>query len=815
MTTPVERPQTWHDYVPATATSSLLAALTTWVTLLAWTKFAERPSGFMVPILFGCLLVAVTGMLLRSARLPAVLVALVQVAVVLLWLHHRLAGSEALLGWLPTPESLRAMGDAFAASSTAAQAYAAPVPRSVPEFYPLMIIAGVLSAVLVDFLAVGLRRAPLAGLPLLALYTAPVSILDGGVSWLKFAAAALCYLFLIAAGESYRLAHWGHQLTAGRIFDSQTTNVSSQAIWSSARKIGLTATGLAVVVPIFVPTLSANLFNGGGTGGDGDGDSVNISNPMVDLKRDLTQGTDVELVRVTTTDPNPSYLRLTVLDSFDGNAWRPSGRSIPVKQRANGLVPRPPGLDASIPSREIPSTVQVSSFFRSRWLPTPYPVASIEAPGDWRYDRTTLDFISAADGQTTAGLTYRLRALDLQPTATDLADADPAPATVFTPYTALPRDLPASVRRLAESVTAGRASKFEMAVALQQWFRVDGGFRYSLRRSSGNGTDDLVKFLGTGQDSRVGYCEQFAAAMAVMGRTLGIPSRVAVGFLRPNPVPGERDTYVYSSHDLHAWPEMYFGGIGWVRFEPTPQSRATDVPSYTTQQVPQAQPSQSTSAPAAAPSLNRIDRSPGVSGSGGPKKQTPFVAGPAFRVGVALLVVLLVLLVVPRSVRSVVRRRRWSGATDLPGLAEAAWSEIRDTALDLRLPWDDGLTPRASAHELLRSFGRSDDADSTGRSAARGENADPEATSALGRLLLLLERARYARRLPADAATADQVREDTERCVAAMRAGVGQRRRTRATWAPASLVALSRNGLRGGGGPARPILSEPGVDRAV
>ena len=69
----------------------------------------------------------------------------------------------------------------------------------------------------------GLRRAPLAGLPLLALYTAPVSILDGGVSWLKFAAAAMCFLFLIAAEEAQRLAHWGHQvLPGGRVFDTQT-----------------------------------------------------------------------------------------------------------------------------------------------------------------------------------------------------------------------------------------------------------------------------------------------------------------------------------------------------------------------------------------------------------------------------------------------------------------------------------------------------------------------------------------------------------------------------------------------------------------
>ena len=171
-----------------------------------------------------------------------------------------------------------------------------------------------------------------------------MSILDGGVSWLKFAVAALCFLFLIAAEESQRLAHWGHQIVpGGRIFDTQTTSVSSQAIWASARTIGLTATGLAVIVPVFIPTFSATFFGGGDGAGDGDGDAVSISNPMIDLRRDLVQGADIELIRETTTENDPSYLRLTVLNSFDGTAWRPSSRDIPVKQRADGAVTRPAG----------------------------------------------------------------------------------------------------------------------------------------------------------------------------------------------------------------------------------------------------------------------------------------------------------------------------------------------------------------------------------------------------------------------------------------------------------------------------------------
>ena len=85
-----------------------------------------------------------------------------------------------------------------------------------------------------------------------------------------------------------------------------------------------------------------------------------------------------------------------------------------------------------------------------------------------------------------------------------------------------------------------------------------------------------MQFLTPGKDGRVGYCEQFAAAFAVMARTLDMPSRVAIGFLAPKQV--GHDEWVYSAHDMHAWPEVYFRGSGWVRFEPTPAGRTGTPP---------------------------------------------------------------------------------------------------------------------------------------------------------------------------------------------------------------------------------------------
>ena len=66
--------------------------------------------------------------------------------------------------------------------------------------------------------------------------------------------------------------------------------------------------------------------------------------------------------------------------------------------------------------------------------------------------------------------------------------------------------------------------------------------------------------------------------MAMMARVVGIPSRVSVGFL-----PGDRDgdSWEVSIRDMHAWPELYFAGYGWVRFEPTPASVTGAAPSWT------------------------------------------------------------------------------------------------------------------------------------------------------------------------------------------------------------------------------------------
>jgi len=116
----------------------------------------------------------------------------------------------------------------------------------------------------------------------------------------------------------------------------------------------------------------------------------------------------------------------------------------------------------------------------------------------------------------------------------------------------------------AQAVAGETSSPYAAVIALETWFRTTGGFSYSEQPGSTRGLPPLVGFV---EDTKLGYCQHFAGAMAVMLRLLGVPARVAAGF-----VPGKyRDSaWRVTDHDAHAWVEVWFRGYGWLPFDPTP-----------------------------------------------------------------------------------------------------------------------------------------------------------------------------------------------------------------------------------------------------
>ena len=191
-----------------------------------------------------------------------------------------------------------------------------------------------------------------------------------------------------------------------------------------------------------------------------------------------------------------------------------------------------------------------------------------------------MDFLAVPDDLTTEDLEWSVEGIDPDYGTNGEFFQDAATNAVDDEFLEIPGGLPPIVRSQALAATDGALHGLRGGAAaaglLPRELRVQPG-----QAPDGIGGNAFETFLSdAAPGGRIGYCEQFASAMAVMARMDGIPARVAVGFLEPDDL-GNGD-FEYSSCDLHAWPELYFEGAGWVRFEPTPSGRAEVAPDYST-----------------------------------------------------------------------------------------------------------------------------------------------------------------------------------------------------------------------------------------
>jgi hypothetical protein len=159
---------------------------------------------------------------------------------------------------------------------------------------------------------------------------------------------------------------------------------------------------------------------------------------------------------------------------------------------------------------------------------------------------------------------YEVTSNIVRPTANELrAEAEAYPAKILLNYLQLP-NLDPRIPRLAEEITASAGSDYDRAVAIESYLRTKFGYTLELPRPVPR--DPLANFLF---ERRQGHCEYFASSMAVMLRTLRIPSRVVNGF-RTGEFNDLTSQYVVRGRDAHSWVEAYFPGYGWVSFDPTP-----------------------------------------------------------------------------------------------------------------------------------------------------------------------------------------------------------------------------------------------------
>ncbi|MFD5907448.1 DUF3488 and DUF4129 domain-containing transglutaminase family protein [Streptomyces massasporeus] len=741
-----------------------------------------QPATWIVQAAFLLALQSGVGVAARRVPLARPLTVAAQAVVTVALLTFVFAREQALAGLIPGPQAIDRFGLLLQQGGDDIARYAIPAPLE-SDGIRLMLVGGVLIiGLLVDTLAVTFRSAAPAGLPLLALYSVAAGLSDGGTDWLWFLVAAAGYLMLLLAEGRDRLSQWG------RVFGGAPRTGGGEPSGAVApirtgRRIGVVALGIALVVPLGLPAMNGGLLDSvgaGAGGGPGGGGTISAVNPLVSLRDSLNADEDQQVLSVRTDmeDVSDLYLRIVSLDDFDGTTWKPSRRSITAVP--DGTFPDPVGLSPDVKRREIDTAIAAADWYAQDWLPMPYPPSGVRISGNWRYEPQGMTLVGD-HGQNTRGLTYQVKSLDVQPTAEQLASAGPPPADIERDFTELPDSLPSVVGRTARKVTAGAADPYDQAVKLQDFFAVTGGFEYDTQVQVGSGSQAIARFLKDKQ----GFCVHFSFAMAAMARSLGIPARVAVGFAPGSP---QADGSVsVGLRDAHAWPELYFEGVGWTRFEPTPNRGS--IPSYTLPDNPDssapdpARPSQSAStAPSAAPSASESCTPEQKKLDGGCASESPQAALPtdddgpkwyAFLVWALAGLAVLALPLAPMLWRLRTRTARLGahGRSEADAALHtlAVWQELTDTAWDYGITPDESQTPRKAAARIVRLG-----------------DLDATAAASVHRVANAVEQVLYAPHPRPVAGLTD----DARRATAGLGAAAGRAARLRALLAPRSTVRV-------------------------
>lgn len=639
--------------------------------------------------------IAAVGALARSLRVAAALIPLLQFGSQLLAMTLLFARDEAVWGALPGSAALGRLQEL--ASQGRDYAVATRPPAGPDEGLLLLIVAAVgLTALAVDTLAAGLDLPGMSLIPLAALFLVPWTISGGGASGWAFAAVAVGWLGILSALQSDRAARWSPGAHAG-------SPGAGLAIAGATTALALLAGGMTTLRGPEGPDI----------GGTGAGAGAVQLDALVSMRRSLVSSDPRPIMSLTTTASQPEYLRLAILERFDGEQWSAAG-------------PNPTGSAAPVNAdgEAIEYQLDIGPLAGST---VPSPSGTYRVLNDWPVvwdQRTTLP--RRADGSGVQDTTVDLTAVDRGFGPDELrarSSLRASPPGVHPDNLADPSPLTGNrLPRLARSITAGADTPFDAAIALQRWFTTDGGFQYSTQIVGGSGGDALDDFL----TERVGYCEQFAATMALMARSVGIAARVAVGFTHGRPDAGQ---WIVRGTDAHAWPELWMGAAGWVRFEPTPGAATASIPPYTRDGDAGQDPTQ-----------GRDEESPGSAAdpgtAAGPQPELADDAigaapgAPGIWLPARLLAVLvLVAASVPVVVRHARRRRRTRR-----GDADAAYEEVVDTMVDLRLG-DESATPRTTMALVAHVISEPGTTERTAGVAG--------ALSALQRIQQAVERQRY------------------------------------------------------------------------
>ena len=691
-----------------------------------------------------------TATLTRRRPLPVPACLAAGLASLVLYLNLIFEARHSPLYVIPTPGSLSRLLELVRTGMIDANASTPPVPNLAG----LLVLAagGVgITAVLTDLIAVRLRSAAVAGLPLLVLVAVPAVMIakhHESVTWLAFCLGGAGYLALLAVG--------------GRAS-------AHAAVRAMAALAGLASITLALCAPPLLPRLHlSSLFSpGAGAGG------------LPQTMAQLHEGRRTVVFRYTTTaspslqQDDPQYFPQYVYDTLGGGGWQVT--SYPAGAASADSIPQPPGLTDFSAVQPVTTTVTTTEAFPAAdpaFLPLPYPVIRLTAPGRLLVDP---DLMISSTVNSLAGHTYTAVSYAVNPSQAQLAGV---PSLTRVPGLAADLQLPpayrtAALEQLAHDQTAGQTTEYGKVNALATWLSAPP-FRYSLSAAQYDSPAGLTSFLTS---TKTGYCVQYAYAMTVLTRLLGIPARFVTGYTAGTPVGG--GSYAVKNTDAHAWAEVYFPTLGWIRLEATPASQdgTASRPDYMTASGnaagESAQPDNAaTDGPAGAPAGPQQNAAARQSQD----KRQPRTATHAQSAGttpaaavLALIAVVALALLTPAGIRLTRRQWRWMHATGDGARAHAAWCEFRDDLADFGLGAQPGEPPRTLAGRVSAGL--------------------PEpAGAAIRRLAVARERASYAGR----PGPSQHLRRDSATARRGLASSVRRSTRWRARIFPASLLPRHR-----------------------
>ena len=620
--------------------AAILPLLSTWTAVLADRQALALAGGTAVAVL-------AAGLGARLAGLREALATLAEIAVLvaaLAWLAQQ-RGDVARLPGLLTD------GARHLAASVA------PVPPNPGTTVLVCLIVGVL-ALLTDILATALDRPVAALMPLLTLLLVPAlapKVHAAPAQGLVFFAFGFALILLAARRRSA-----GVRRASGVMVATIAAATTALAL--------VAALALAPLVP--VPPSARGV----------DGEPIQMSDVSLQLKREISQGADRPALEYRTDGDAGVYLRLYSLPTFSADGWHLTNSTVQV-----GPLSRPPGVSGTGPRRQTSVTI---TGLTSEWLPAPYAPLATSAGDRWGYLPDSLSILALGvpdRREATLGLSYTVDSLDVRPTAAQVAAAGTGVPPDAALTASVPSDVTPELVRLSRTITRDAPTAGAKAQAILAYLQ-GPEFTYSLDAQPGSGYASLEDFL---LRDRRGFCVQYAASMAILARIAGVPSRVAIGFTPGTPA---GDRWVVTMHDMHAWPELYLDGHGWVAFEPAPGigSGADDGPASPT---PSPTPT-ATSAPSASASAAAAEPTPATPADGDlPQWWPPLLAA------LGLLLAGVALLAVPGWVRRRQRAARLALGQSPGALALSAWAELMALARDHGRPWPGG-SPRFAAEEV-------------------------------------------------------------------------------------------------------------------